>query len=73
MKAFTQNFVCETNEDAQGYAMVYINCKVIVDQFGVCIDAVKQSRIREAIRQAVLEAVTVEEKPKKEEKDGQTA
>ena len=67
--ALVQDFTCETIEGHDRYVEVVINCRVIVDAFGIKIDSVQQSNIREAVRRAVEDAVTVEATAKKESRD----
>ncbi len=69
MKVIVQNFNCETREDSFEYSRIIVDCALIVDKHGIGIDAVKQSRIRKAIVEAVGEAVSLEETPKKEEQE----
>lgn len=68
--AFVQNFTCETIQVRDRYAEVVISCRLVVDSFGVSIDAVKQTNISRALRAAVEEAVTVEAPAKKEAQNG---
>lgn len=75
MKVIVQNFNCETREDSFEYPRIIVDCALIVDKHGIGIDAVKQSRIRKAIVEAVGEAVSLEgESPnRKEAEDGRMA
>ena len=68
--AYVQNFTCETIEGEDRYSEVIVHCRLIVDAFGIKIESLKQSEIREAIRHAVEEAVTVEAPAKKEAQNG---
>lgn len=69
-KAFVQDFNCETVQGRDRYAEVVISCRLVVDSFGVRIDAVKQTNIERALRAAVEEAVTIEAPAKKEAQNG---
>ena len=64
--AFVQDFTCETIEGTNRYVEVNINCRILLTETGVGIDEVKQVKIREAIKRAVIEAVTVEGHERKE-------
>lgn len=65
-KAIIQDFTCETTEGADRYTEVKINCRILLTETGIGIDEVKQVKIREAIKRAVIEAVTVEGHERKE-------
>lgn len=58
--AFIQDFKCETIEGRDRYAEIVISCRIVVDAFGIVIDAVKQTEISRAIRAAVEKAVAIE-------------
>ena len=65
-KAIIQDFTCETTEGADRYTEIVVHCRVLVDAYGIKIESLKQSNIREAIRHAIEDAVTVEAPAKKE-------
>lgn len=64
--AIVQDFTCETVEGRDRYAEVIVHCRLVVDVAGIKIESLKQPEIREAIRYAVEDAVTVEVPAKKE-------
>ncbi len=65
-----KDFTCETNEAYDRYAEVLIDCRLLLAKMGVSIDEVKQARIREAIKRAVIEAVAIEAPARKEAANG---
>ena len=66
LNAIVKDFNCETLEGYDRYAEVNINCRILLTETGIFIDEVKQVKIREAIKRAVIEAITVEGHERKE-------
>ena len=67
LNASVKDFNCETIEGYDRHAEVNICSRILLSAIGVGIDEVKQVKIREAIKQAVMEAVTIEDHARKEE------
>lgn len=64
--AIIQDFTCKIVEGRDRYAEVVVHCCLLVDVPGIKIEYLKQPKIREAIRYAVEDAVTVEAPARKE-------
>ena len=66
LNAIVKDFNCETIEGCDRYTEVNINCRILLTKTGIGIDEVKHVKIREAIKRAVIEAVTIEGHERKE-------
>ena len=56
----------ETSEDHSRFAIIHISCEVVLDKFGIKVQDVNNSVLRDYIQKGVSEAVHYEEEDTEE-------